>query len=311
MSEIEKSVSVLSYNVNWGFGLQRSKKSFFVDPKTKRKMGKTLTSKPVKIVIRCIVEAYVSLSLSPHSLSHIHYSHTNRNADVVCLQETHEGWEELLMRNKDIQKMYRYKWFNHPHEKFGGSGAGFLSKFPILKTRVLKCEQEGSMAPALMCNVAVCDDFRVRIVNVHLRPSISSDVPSHEEQQSFWNRTVFVMKSVGAYLSTAASVRLAEVKEYMKIVRNCKRSLPLLVLGDFNENENGSALTWLLGDAGLKRAPIKEVTWRWKLWIGSKSDRFDHILFSSSLICVSSSLVEDTKYDGSDHYGIFGRFQQV
>ena len=247
MSEIEKkkSVSVLSYNVNWGFGLQRSKKSFFVDPKTKGKTGKTLTSKPVKIVIRCIVKA---------------------DADVVCLQETHKGWEELLMRNKDIKKMYRYQWFNHPHEKFGGSGAGFLSKFPILKTRVLKCEQEGSMAPALMCNVAVCDDFRVRIVNVHLRPSISSDVPSHEEQQSFWNRTVFVMKSVGAYLSTAASVRLAEVKEYMKIVRNCKRSLPLLVLGDFNENENGSALTWLLGDAGLKRAPIKEVTWRWKLW---------------------------------------------
>ena len=292
MSEIEKkkSVSVLSYNVNWGFGLQRSKKSFFVDPKTKRKTGKTLTSKPVKIVIRCIVKA---------------------DADVVCLQETHKGWEELLMRNKDIKMMYRYQWFNHPHEKFGGSGAGFLSKFPILKTRVLKCEQEGSMAPALMCNVAVCDDFRVRIVNVHLRPSISSDVPSHEEQQSFWNRTVFVMKSVGAYLSTAASVRLAEVKEYMKIVRNCKRSLPLLVLGDFNENENGSALTWLLGDAGLKRAPIKEVTWRWKLWLGSKSDRFDHILFSSSLICVSSNLVEDTKYDGSDHYGVFGRFQLV
>ena len=77
MSEKEKkSVSVLSYNVNWGFGLQRSKKSFFVDPKTKRKMGKTLTSKPVKIVIRCIVEAYVSLSLSSLTHSHIFTIHT-------------------------------------------------------------------------------------------------------------------------------------------------------------------------------------------------------------------------------------------
>lgn len=107
--EIKKRlVSVLSYNVNWGYGLQRSQKSFFVDPETKRKRGKTLTSKPVKRVIRCIVEA---------------------NADVVCLQETHEGWEELLMRNKEIKKVYKYKWFNHPHEKFGGSGTkNFVKK---------------------------------------------------------------------------------------------------------------------------------------------------------------------------------------
>ena len=190
------------------------------------------------------------------------------------------------------------------------TGAGFISKFPILKTRVLKCENDGSMAPALMCTVVCSSEIRVRIVNVHLRPSISCDVPSNEEQKSSWNRTVFALKSIGAYLSTAASVRLVEVKDYMKAVEKCKRSLPFIVLGDFNENENGSALTWLLRDAGLTRAPINEITWRWKLWLGSKTDRFDHILFSSkTLKCVSSSLVEDTGYEGSDHYGIFGRFE--
>ncbi|MDC3321107.1 endonuclease/exonuclease/phosphatase family protein [bacterium] len=260
-----------------------------MDPKTKKKVGKTLTSKPVKRVIACILKD---------------------KADVVCVQETHQGWEELLMRNSIINKMYKYTWFNHPHEKFGGSGAGFLSKFPILHKRVLSCKTkvDGSMAPALMCTID-SGSFRVRIVNVHLRPSISSDVPSDEEQKSSLNRAMFAVKSIGAYLSSASSVRVSEVKEYISMIKTCKHTLPLLLLGDFNENENGSALTWLLKNVGLNRAPISDITWRWKLWLGSKTDRFDHILYSSSCKCISSRLVEDTGYEGSDHYAVFGSFQ--
>lgn len=268
-------IVIATYNVNWGFA------------RTKRHRTQ---SEACRRIVDTLIET---------------------SADVVFLQETHKGWEKRIANEQSLQKRYPHRWFSPPRSNFGGSGAGFLSRWPIRRRKILNCPDavEGSMAPALMCTIVATDEnaketTRFRCLNVHLRPSISNDVPSAKAQQQFMTKAAFVLKSVPAYFSSGA-VRLAEMKWYIeKNVQGCKRQLPLLVAGDFNENERGPAVKWLL--RSMSRAHLDEVTWRWPVpLLGSTTDRFDHILYDAkSCRCQSCRVVKDTGLSASDHYAV-------
>lgn len=119
-------------------------------------------------------------------------------ADVVCLQETHQAWEQLLRTS--LGTVYPHMSFHH-HASSGGLAC--LSRWPILSETIIDTpgHVSGSAFPLWLGSIAVeLDDRKTRIevwfANVHLRPPLLS-------------RAGYV--SVKAYFATPA-IRLAELR---------------------------------------------------------------------------------------------------
>ena len=77
---------------------------------------------------------------------------------------------------------------------------------------------------------------------------------------------------------------------------------PLIIAGDFNENEKAKAIKWLL-DQGCQDAlsiyDRRTKTWIWPTPLGIKlKNRFDHIIVNSRLMCTAARVIN---VEASDH----------
>ena len=196
--------------------------------------------------------------------------------DVVCLQETTPEWQRVLTAT--LGRRYPHRAFRH----YGGAGGmAVLSKLPF-ETRAYVKPQAGWF-PAWIVTVRT-PLGPVQICALHLRPSLSdrgSVTPS-------------------AYFDTKA-IRCREVQAAWEHLDPAVHSV---VLGDFNEDDHGRAVTWLT-DKGLTDAvaqfDTRRNTWRWRWGLITLRDRLDHILHSPGLHAASARIIQ---HGASDHYPV-------
>lgn len=196
--------------------------------------------------------------------------------DVICLQETNPAWAYAI--EAASSKAYPHREFIHAG---AAGGSGVLSRYPITRHQRLPPDA-GWFAASL--TVIASPLGPVQLLNVHLRPAVSDSGS-------------FVM----GHFSTK-EIRLAEIKGFLKAA---DPSLPLIALGDFNEEPGGAALTHLIEDRGMQNLlpqfqPDK-TTWRWRMYGINFTGVLDHILISPELDATSAEVFSAGR---SDHLPI-------
>jgi len=200
------------------------------------------------------------------------------NADVVILQETNAKWKEIIKNG--LHKKY-------PHIKFrnigSASGLAVLSKYPIIEIKYLR-NKPGWFRSGLV--TIKKDQDTIQFLNVHLKPPLSN------KGLIGWN----------AYFK-ADEIHVEEIKQFMD---SLNPNLPTIILGDFNENDNGKCLKWLQNEMNFTDAlPLfdkRTKTWRFVLLRG----RYDHIVFNKKFSCTHARVYKEGK---SDHFPVFADFK--
>jgi len=196
------------------------------------------------------------------------------HASILCLQETHRRWEDILRPALDAP---------YPHCVFqewqAGGGMAVMSRYELRRVRVL--EPSAGWWPAMLVEVET-PLGAIQVLNVHLKPPLSERG----------------CVTLGAYCRTPG-IHCRELSEFLGYV---DRSRPLIIAGDFNENEIGIGMR-LLKDEGFANAlstyDSRSHTWYWKTYLGIiLNDRYDHILFNDYFDCTGAEVVDAT---GSDH----------
>jgi len=117
---------------------------------------------------------------------------------------------------------------------------------------------------------------------VHLRPPLNDNASP----------------TVSAYIESPDIHR----RELAHFLRSANPEAPLIVAGDFNENEHREAVRELLNSGftdALSEYDTGSKTWSWKVLPGlTLTNRFDHIVFNKHLRCTGAKVV-DVK--ASDH----------
>jgi len=206
------------------------------------------------------------------------------DADVLCLQETNVQWQRFL-----VPRLKR----SYPHMRFrsaaGAGGMAVLSKYPFKDVAILP-PAEGGWFSAWVVRVE-SPVGPLQMVNVHLHPALSEK----------FQVTVY------AYLATR-DVRKREIRQH---VGSLDRSLVTIILGDFNEPDDGGAMEWV-GKQGFANAlgqfDRRSPTWVWQAgWITLR-DRFDHIMYDRRLDCLNARVVSK---GASDHLPVVAVFQKA
>ena len=176
-------------------------------------------------------------------------------ADLVFLQETTPAWERTLRAS--LSKTYPHMAFHHC---CGAGGLAVLSRAPFTTERIMDAPRPGWF-PAWLVK-AQTPLGTVQALNVHLRPPVS-------DTGSF----------ASGYFTTPA-IREAEITAYHK---HLDPKLPTLIVGDFNEAEDGRAVSFL--QARNLRSVLPEYhpkanTWRWNVSSVTLRSRLDHIVYT-------------------------------
>ncbi len=199
---------------------------------------------------------------------------TKEAADIVCLQESHRHWEAFLKTR--LSKEYPYTVFR---ENEAAGGIAIMSRYELQDVKLI--EPNEGWFPALLVKAQTPVGL-VQILNVHLRPRLT-------EQGTV---------SIRAYFSTED----IHCKELQGFIAHTTDDEPLIILGDFNEDEKSKAIRKLI-ESGFKDAlsvyDKYTNTWAWKVSSGIElKNRYDHILYSRHL---NSTAAGVTAVEASDH----------
>lgn len=200
------------------------------------------------------------------------------DADVVFLQETTARWTKTL---KDMGRRYPYQ---HGELDTHGMGNVLLSRLPIVRVQRLPARYGWHGAWFAVVSTPIGP---VQILGVHLTPPLTDD--SHF--------------TVGAFLETGPAHR-QEIEDFCAAI---DFDAPLVVLGDFNEDESGAAASWLR-QHGLRSAldqfDLISPTWA---WVGTPlvTARLDHVFYSNRLQPRFAKIFPAGK---SDHHPVLAAF---
>jgi len=198
------------------------------------------------------------------------------NPDIVCLQETTPIWEREL--RQALADLYPHMQFRHSG---GAGGQAFLSKYELKEVAYI--EQPPGWFPGWIVKANTPIGV-VQFVNVHLRPPLS-------ERGSVTPSAFF----------GAGSIHRDEVRVLSDKLDPLS---PTMVLGDFNENDSGKAVTWLrergFADA-LRQFDSSANTWEWRTSVITLRGRYDHILYSRDLNAVDARVM---RRGMSDHFPV-------
>jgi len=203
------------------------------------------------------------------------------DADIVCLQETHPQWEALLKSR--LAQVY-------PHSRFitagGAGGIAIMAKSPLHDVRVLPAE--AGWFPALSARVDTAIG-RVHVLNVHLRPPLS-------ERGS----------ATPSALYQSPKIHRAELEAFLDAM---DPAAPLLVAGDFNEDEDDGGAGQLVAKGfvdALSSFDRRTRTWEWPVASGiTLRRRYDHIMSNAPLRCTGARVDDVT---ASDHFPVYAVF---
>jgi endonuclease/exonuclease/phosphatase family metal-dependent hydrolase len=204
------------------------------------------------------------------------------NADVVFLQEINAAWERALRA--------RFAG-TYPHLAFyprgGAGGLAVLSRWPLGDLTLVAPAGDGWF-PAVRLVIA-SPLGKVQALVVHLRPPVSdggSFVAGHFQ---------------------APRIHKEEIERFCQLL---DRSLPTVVVGDFNEEDDGSAIVHLVGPDhrmanGLPQFAPDRPTWHWTTSVGTLERQLDHIVYDLRLEPLN---VEVLNAGNSDHLPVVGVF---
>ncbi len=210
---------------------------------------------------------------------------TQANADVVCLQETNESWERYL--RPKLTGVYSSITFRHSP---GAGGMAIFSRRPVRSLYYGRPKAGWFAAWVLVAETRIGP---VQLANVHLRPPLK--------------------EGGGFDLSTYFRTRTIRRKEVEEVYQHIDADYATIVLGDFNEGEDGGAIGFL-SERGFTNA-LSEFdryakTWEWDSSAslpGKLSARLDHIMYSPSLHCLQARVI---KAGASDHYPVLAVFRK-
>ena len=231
-----------------------------------------------------------SICINANSISiltyNVNYSFINKDAinildsidaDVVCLQETNENWEEIFKIG--LKDKYPYRQFKHCCT---AGGLAILSKYPIIESNYM--ENNTGWFPAWIVLIKK-DQDTIQLLNVHLKPGLT------KRGRIGWN----------AYFKADE----IHIKELTQFTKELNTKLPIIILGDFNENDNGKTMKWLHEEMNfqdaLSKFDKKSKTWRWIILRG----RYDHIIYNNLLSCSNAAVY---KLGKSDHLPLLSEF---
>lgn len=188
------------------------------------------------------------------------------DADIVCLQETHDQWESYLREH--LSERYPYRIF---HNARGAGGISILSKHPLRARQVIP--SEAGWFPALYA-VAETPMGDIGVLNVHLKPPLSDS------------------GSVSAYaLIDTPQIHEKEIMEFFEALAP---DIPVIVAGDLNEDDAGKACQWLQKQGYTDSLPLfdrKSPTWIWRTKPGFVlKGRYDHIFVHRRLQCTGAGV---------------------
>lgn len=252
------------------------------------------------------------------------------NADVICLQESHGDWQRVLQ--PQLSTLYPHQSWHEPPPNTGPGGLAILSKFPILADVILDngSQVEGSWFPQWFGIVQhELSGSKIGICNVHLRPPL-------DELGYQWSLMSPVVTN---------SVRLSEVKFIVNFLAEQDFwDMPLLITGDFNENDSGGTLSYLTNSHGIGRGffspkhsentsnisteqkigrlvfkdavnekvPSNIETHRFPVPFGDNlilRSRLDHVLYNVKYLkCESCTVIPGFEHEASDHMPVLAIF---
>eukprot|EP01012_Entosiphon_sulcatum_P059106 TRINITY_DN833_c0_g1_i1.p1 TRINITY_DN833_c0_g1~~TRINITY_DN833_c0_g1_i1.p1 ORF type:complete len:286 (+),score=44.44 TRINITY_DN833_c0_g1_i1:25-858(+) len=229
---------------------------------------------------------------SDHNREQVARAIAESSADVVCLQETHSGWEHFLWER--LHDTYPLQRFHNPDAWLAGGIALLLRPGVILRDlQLVPPAVEGSFFAPLVAKVQVGETVAT-VVNLHLRPPLPMG-----------NGGLFRFATVADYLWRTPKIRQQEVEHALSSV---PQEGALVVCGDFNEGCGSGACAWLEKAKGLKDAlPRNAVTWVWPLSLFTLRGSYDHIWHDSRLT-MHSCRVLDEYLHASDHLPVVATF---
>ena len=204
------------------------------------------------------------------------------NADVSCLQEITAAWRTA------IETKYAS---TYPHRMFkiddggGAAGLGVLSRFPLRDGGW----HEGAGWHPAWNHLVDTPNGTIHILNAHLR-----------------NATGQNGNAVQSYLRTSED----HVHEITTFMAQCTKLDATIVLGDFNEGTDGSAIRYLESDGFQNALPLYhpgQPTWRYSRTVSRQfTQTLDHILFDSSFEPLNAWVLDE---GASDHLPVVAHLE--
>jgi endonuclease/exonuclease/phosphatase family metal-dependent hydrolase len=199
--------------------------------------------------------------------------------DLVFLQEVNRLWEESLRSHLTTA---------YPHQVYYGddgyaAGSAVMSKWSIESVEELP-RVDWFPAARVVLETPI---GRLQVLNVHLRPPRSVG---------------------GSYLIGHFSTPIVREREIRSYAAALDAALPTVVVGDFNEGDNGRAVRWLeaLGyENALPQFDPSADTWRWRIGFVTLNGRYDHILYDDALEVLNAEVRDVGR---SDHLPVIGVF---
>ena len=204
------------------------------------------------------------------------------DVDVVCLQEMTKDWFDFLVAG--LQDQYPQHTFLDHND---AGGLAVFAKRPLKEISKLPPAAPGGWFPACLL-VADTQAGPIQILSVHLRPMISDS-----------------LSPVVGFITTPA-VRRHEVEVFSA---KLKPGIPTLVLGDFNDQEKGRCVQFLVENNytdTLTQFDTRTATCHHVIAGINIGTRLDHILYTPSLRPLAAHVVEEGE---SDHDAIWAKFE--
>jgi len=206
------------------------------------------------------------------------------HADLICLQETGEGWVRVIKERYAAE--YPYMLF----EPGGTGGLAVLSKKRLVSREVYPGEAGGHPTWSLY---AETNAGWLSILNVHLRSLYAAKKGLVQDYLSWGSDHVTQLESVVSRVGSSAPTE----------------PLPRMVLGDFNEGDNGDAVAYLATIGLTDVLPLfrpGQFTWRHPSLAGEFNEALDHVLFDEWLEPLNAYVVNQ---GNSDHIPVVAHFE--
>lgn len=203
------------------------------------------------------------------------------DADIICLQEANRAWADVL------RATYADRY---PYMAFHGEGSGglaILSRYPFQDLGVVPGFEDWHPAWHVLVDSPLGP---LQILQVHLRPPVSKR---------------------GGYVASYLTIDSVHDEEIRRFSAQCDGAVPTVVLGDFNEDPDGTAVRYLEKRGFRNLLPLfqpGQETWRYGKSVGGQMvDTLDHILVNDSLDPLNAYVL----YEGrSDHLPVTAVLQR-